>query len=272
MSVSSFINLRRMPTGRHRFSLRQMRARAESGGFNEVVAQIDRALKVAEEAQRLELGYSRAQSQRTSARGDATLVDNQIDEQIVAIHKSLEASRIGDDDDPVVKAAREMLTEFFPQGVRAITHRTFEEQLSIMETMMVSLKGDFAAQVALLHLDRPIERLGRLIELFRKELEQEKTVEVTFDQVRAIRDDLHEQVCKVVVAVLFSLNDDHHRGARKQRERLFAPLLDQQERVAEARRRNRVPTDVDPETGEEVLMDAEDPAALVEPEPAPLEA
>lgn len=269
MTASSFVQIRRMPTGRYRFSLQQMRTRAAAEGLTDVVSRLDRALAAAERTQRLELGYLRAQNNTSTARGSAALIDNMIDEQIVAIHKTVDAHRIGDDDDPVVQAAREMMTEFFPDGVRAITHRSFEEQLSIMDTMMEAFESDFATHVDTLHLGRQITRLGRLIEEFRVELKLDKAEAVSFDQVRASRDDLHDQVCRAVVSVLFALDDDGDPNADRKQQQILAPLYFQQERVAEARRRNRVPTDVDPDTGEEVLAEAEEPADLVEPEPAP---
>ena len=50
----------------------------------------------------------------------------------------------------------------------------------------------------------------------------------------------------------------------------FKRQIYQQARVAEARRRRRVPTDVNPDTGEEFLPDADEPVmGDMEPEPAP---
>lgn len=265
MSVSSFVNLRRMPTGRHSFSLQQMRERADVMGLNIIVEKIDRALVAARRTQQLELGYAKTKASTSIARGEAARIDNLIDEQIGAIYRLVEANRVGDKADPGVKAAQDILETLFPAGVGAITQLSFEEQLSTMDAMMEALGGRLLGQAQTLHLGRHLDRLERLIEEFRSELNMRKARNVTFAQVREARDELHEQMCKVVAAIIATLDEEDAQTVR-QRDRLFAPLLFQQERVAEARKRQRQPLDVDPETGEELPGDVFEVEDL-EPEP-----
>lgn len=264
MAVTTFINLRKMPTGRHRFSLQQIRERADLAGFNTIVEKIDRALTRAQRTQRLELRYAESKNSPSKARGEAQRIDKMIDEQLVAIYKFVDANRIGDDSEPAVKAAKAILTKLFPAGVGAITQQAFEVQLSTMDTMMEVFATRLSTQVQTLHLERHLNRLGRLIEDFRAELNRNETRSVTFEQVRAARDDLHSQTCKVVAAIIATLDEEDSHTVH-QRDQLLAPLRDQQARVADARRRQRQPTDIDPETGEE-LTD-QDPVLHLDPEP-----
>lgn len=267
MSITTFISLRRMPTGRHRFSLQQMRERAQGAGLNTIVEKIDRTLAVAERTQRLELGYAKAKSSTSAARGEAVKIDNMIDEQIAAIYRLVDANRIGEDSDPAVKAANEIIETLFPAGIAAITRQAFEEQLSTMDTMMEVFATRLSNQAQTLHLERQLNRLGRLIEDFRAELNLNARRQVTFDQVRGARNELHEQACKVVATIIATFDEEDASTVRR-RNRLLAPLREQQERVAEARRRQRHPTDVDPETGEELADEVLHEELAPEPEPA----
>lgn len=267
MSASSFINLRRMPTGRHSFSLQQMRERADRAGLDQIVGKIDRALLAAGGTQQLELGYAKAKAATSTARGEAARIDNMIDEQISAIYRLVEANRVGDKADPGVKAAQDILETLFPAGVGAITQQAFEEQLSTMDAMMEVFANRLSEQARTLHLERHLDRLGRLIEDFRAELNLRKARNVTFDQVRGARNELHEQTCKVVATIIATLDEEDTATVRR-RNYLLAPLREQQERVAEARRRQRQPLDVDPETGEELAGDGLDAHMELEPEPA----
>src|SRR5690554_6594599 len=108
MLIDEFATLRRMPTGRYAFSLAEMRERTAAANLPEVVARIDRALEVARKV----LGYERkwvvTRNTTSNARGQATLIDYQLDELIVAIEARLRADRVGADDNPQVILAKEL--------------------------------------------------------------------------------------------------------------------------------------------------------------------
>ena len=268
MSVSDYFSLRTMPTGRYAFSLKRMRARADAAGLDDVVSRIDRAVEQAQSTLALELKWSKVRNNKSSARGNAAIIDNQIDEQIAAIERRVRAETVGDEDDPVVEKAREFLAALFPDGVAAITQQAFEVQLGIMDAMMERIDGDLSAHIAELGLQRHISRLRRLIEDFRTELEDHDDPQVSYDQVKGARATLHEYTCRALVAVFYVLDDEDDQTIETRRH-ILAPLVRQKELVAEARRRHRVLTDVDPDTGDEVVDEAEPTDEDVEPQPDP---
>ena len=267
METADFLEMRRMPSGRYARALRLMREPVAEAGLTALEERIDRGLEVAESTLELELGWVQTRSNSSSARGKAALIDNTIDEQIVAIAEGVRAQTVGDDDDPVVEMAEDFHRTFFSDGVRAITQQAFEVQEGIMDAMMVRFDEDFTDHIEALGQRRAVERLRRLIGEFKAELDKGRDKGVSFDQVRASRVELHEATCKVLVGILYHLDEDDEATVEL-RNRILEPLMEQQERVAEARRRQRAPTDVDPETGEEIL-DEPDESADVEPEVEP---
>lgn len=269
MEISNFFDLRRMPSGRYGHAMKRMHDRAVEAGVTEVAERIEQAVQAARETQLAELAWSEVRQNSSNARGKAMLIDNVIDEQIAAMESAVRALQVGDEDDPVVDKARELHRAIFANGVRAITHQAFEVQEGIMKAMMSRFDSDLSGHVDALGLRRAVERLRRLIGEFSAELEKEKRDTITFDQVRAARSAMHEATCEAVVAVLYHFSGTDE-AAVNQRSRILEPLMIQQSRVAEARRRRRVPTDVDPDTGEELLRDVDEPELDdFEPEPQP---
>lgn len=269
MSVMDELIFKSMPTGRYAFALSEMESRVKEVGKPELEEAVDDAADAARTALSTEFTWASIRSAKSTARGNATLIDNKIDRQVAAIFGSVENDLVGDDDDPVVKSAEIVMKEVFPEGVGAITLREYEVQLGIMDSMMERFRGDLAEHVERLHLERHIARLSRLMEEFRQELATRDGPEVTFDKVRAARTALHEATCHVIVAAHFLLKDDDEA-----RIHFMAPLNHQRRRVAEARRRHRVVTDIDPDTGEEVepsgeILDAEEEEPTPEPAPTP---
>jgi hypothetical protein len=276
-STSEYTNLRRMPTGRYLFALGQMRQRVEGAEPERVprpellIERIDAALAAGQVARERDFEWVRTRDREDRARGEATLVDNEVDVQISSIEAIVRARTVGDDEERVA-AARAIKERVFPRGVAVITNRTFEVQLSLMDAMLEELRGELSEQVRRVGIEEEVARLGRLVEKFRAELGKVNEDVLTFDQVRAAREDLHEQTAVALVTVLSALPGTTEDEMRM-REHLLAPLNDQQERVYEAQRRHRRPLDVDPTTGEvipddDVLEDGP-PADGPEPETDP---
>jgi hypothetical protein len=190
-------------------------------------------------------------------------LDNQLDAQIGAIQSLADARTVGDEDDPVVKAATRVLQVVFPRGVAPIIHQSFEVQLGIMKVMLETFDGDLFNEVQLLGLEREVERMRRLVDAFEDELSSAKADITTFDKVREARELLHEYGALVIAQAIVAYPGLDEQ-ATHDRESLLAAFNDQQARVAEDYRRRRRVTDVDPETGEELL---EDDTPLIDDEP-----
>jgi hypothetical protein len=263
-SISDYLVLRQMPPGRHVFALNQMGPVASELGLVALSAHIDAAIEKGRQALRAEFAWAQARARRTSARGKAVLVDNQADVQISAIETITRARTVGDPGEPLVVQAQEVLDQIFPRGVAPITKQRFEVQLGIMDTMLEHFHGSLSTHVTNLGLERDVARLARLVEEFRAELTVINDPAITFDKVTEARDELHQHTSAVTVLALAAFPGLDEESTRT-RERLMAPINDQQARVFEARRRQRRPLDVDPETGQEIEpvgdADDEDPEA-----------
>lgn len=268
MENATFLNLRRMPTGRHARALRLMLARVKDASLPDLVERLDQALKLSEQTLALELKWSTARANATTARGQATLIDNQIDVQLSALESGIKSQMVGDDGEPEVEMARELHRTFFGEGVAAITQQAFEVQEGLIDAMLASLDQRFAKHVEALGLGRGVERLRRLTGEFKAELDRDRKPGVTYDQVQAARHQLHDATCRVLIGVLYHL-EAGEASALAQRAHILEPLLDQQERVAQAYSRHRSPTDVNPETGEELVEGGEPVSGEVEPQPEP---
>lgn len=233
-----------------------MKDLAEARGLPQIVETIDQALRRGKEALDIEFNWANSRDQKSQARGQAALLDNRIDQQISALESIVSAKTIGDDGDPVVNSAEEVMSAIFPRGVAAITNQSFEVQLGIMDTMIRRFDGPFADILEPLGIEREVARLKDLVEKFRHELNATEGPQLTYDQVRGVRTSLHEHLALVVVQIIAAFPGFDEMQS-DQREALLAPLNDQQERVAESRSRRRNPVDVDPETGEEVVDTAD---------------
>ncbi|TXD36973.1 hypothetical protein FRC98_09535 [Lujinxingia vulgaris] len=262
--VSNHLNFIHMPTGRYVFALKALGEEAERRGLDTLKAAADEAIGVGERALRLEFAYEQARTQSSNARGEAVQLDNQLDGQIGAIKALTDARAFGDEHDPVVQAARKILTVIFPRGAAPIIHQSFEVQLGTMDVMLEHLEGDLAGEVQLVGLEREVTRMRELVERFRAELKRAPDAAISFSEVRAAREELHEYASLVMIQALASYPSLDEQATR-QRESLVAALIDQQERVRDDHRRRRNPADINPETGEERFEGDAPPADVLPP-------
>ena len=262
-TVSNYLSINRMPTGRAVYALKAVHKQAKKRGLSALEQATSVAVEQGNQTLRVEFSYEQSRDDHSAARGKAVELDNRLDAQIGAIQSLVAARKVGDEDDPVVQAARRVLEVVFPRGVAPIIHQSFEVQLGIMKVMLETFDGDLTSEVELLGIQREVQRMDRLVDAFQKELATAKTNHTTFDEVREARELLHEHTALVVAQVIAAYPSlDEQTTA--DRESLLAPINDQQERVAADHRRRRRLTDVDPDTGE-VIPDVDRPTVADEP-------
>src|SRR5699024_11092442 len=100
-------------------------------------------------------------------------------------------------------AAKRLRKRLYPDGVGAITQRSFEEQLGLVDAMLHLLEGELAPDVRLVHLERHVRHMREQADALLAELARPEPEYVTYDQVRACDGALHEALCEVAVAILF---------------------------------------------------------------------
>ena len=263
--VSNHLSNRRMPTGRHVFAFKQMKEKAQERGLSDIVDYLDQCIEQGYETLRIEFAYEQSRDGVSSARGRAAQLDNELDSLIGSIEQLVRARETGPEDDPVRKASERVQSVIFPRGVAAIIHQSFENQLGVMKMMLEQFRGELSDEVSLLAIEREVDLFEKLVGAFEDELQSPQVPVTTFDQVSEARERLHEYASMAEVLILSKYPSLDEDGSRK-RESLLKPYVDQQQRVYEEQRRNRVPRDIDPDTGDE-LMEDEQPTPVNDGQP-----
>lgn len=248
-SIQPYLAIRQFPTGRRIFSFRGMRKEAVDLTLSAFVTFLDECIEKDRETLGLEARWEREKGDRSTARGEATVVDMHIDRELSAIQTIANAQAAGPDGDPDVQTARAFVKEVFPFGLAALTQLSFEEQLEKVDLLLGRFDGDLAAAVDTIGVRRQVDRLKPLVGKFRVELEKEKKP-LTFDKVVAARNAGQERLARAVVRALAAFDGSDPESTEK-REALLAEVNRQERLLAEARLRRRVVRDVDPDTGEE---------------------
>jgi hypothetical protein len=269
-SLHSWISLLVFTTARRIYTLTQVRRAAAEMGLVEFVAELDEYIAHDEASLQLEGTWNRGRRGRAStARGRAAEIDNSNDRLLSAMHSG--AERIRDSvrpTHPVHQVAVDFLHHFFPDGVVPVIRQNFEEQLITMETMLRELRGPFAEHVQKLQLSLFVDELSELVPQFRTELENHPVHDISFDQVRAAREQGQENLRAVVARALgiyYGTSPEHVEG----RKRLLGPIREQNDRLAALRRSRRAGSvspviDVNPTTGQEYVVPDADVTADVE--------
>jgi hypothetical protein len=165
-------------------------------------------------------------------------------------------------DNPKGAAAHQIVDKGFPRGVAAITNKSFVEEFEASMALIERLtKGDLRDAVNTVGFGVFVERLGVLAEQLGSELgKPEPDTTPTWDEVRAARAAMHDQLARVIAIICgaFAQNTDAHNARRSE---LLGPIATQQQRLRARYRARLGVLDVDPETGEETPdpVPADDP-------------
>lgn len=236
-------------TGRVLFMGRKMKGALPADAPPPLVAQLDTTLAAAAAFRLIETAWDNRDT--STARGSALEVDRDADAllaQIAAVCQALEPLGA---DTPMGAAAAAFLERFFPRGVAKVTQLNYEEEIEYIDDLLAAVSaGEPAAWVAALPIGDFIDRLRALAPLYRAELEKDRaqlTHAEVVDGRRALRASLWDLVAHVWV---FSPD-------AATRDALLEPLTFQiAAHRAKLRLRRNGSSDVDPQTGEEVIIEA----------------
>jgi hypothetical protein len=268
-SMQPYFNFYQFPTGRRLFAMRGVLRIARERGQDGIAALAEKAVAQAQHAADLDAGWRRSRKTRVGVRAEAGAIDNAIDRTLSGIAAHLGALAHAFGDEPAGRQAAALTARLFPEGVSAITHLAFEDELAACEAILRDLNGSHAADAGALGLGPFIERLEGLLLQFRTALKSEQGREVTHDQIRAAQAEGQDAMLRVVAKVL----GDFHGASGEHvelRSALLAPVVSQNGRLRERFSRHRGVVDVNPETGEELAEEEEDlpPPSAGMPPPA----
>lgn len=251
-TVVPYVNLRQMLVGRRLWTFKGLLEEAcQDPQLHSLKPYLIEAIEHDRQTLALVLEWESVRGVRPRRRGNAQVIDAQIDAQISAIQSIVLAHTKGPDDDSMVQLAKGFMQEVFPRGVVAITKLPFEEQLARVEELQERFEGPLSGDVEALGVTKQVERLKPLISEFRKELKRVEAPALSWDDVKAAHLQGHEYLAGALIRVLGSYpGTDADSTAR--REAILAEMNRQQEYVREENSRSRTPVDVDPDTGVEV--------------------
>lgn len=239
------IDLPALEEGRIGFSLSQLSgATLALPGVAERVVQARAAADATTEVRVL---WSRARSQPT-ARGRAAELDAQIDRALGSIATITQSLMRGlPADDPTHQAAKALLDLALPEGAGPVASLAYEAELNYVRKMLqrVEAAGDLAARAGVAPV---IATLTRLVPLFEAELSARPEL-MEYSVLREHEAEMRRAYAAVVVQIAAAFLDPGQESALKG---ALAPILEQVERVRQARRDRKAVRDVDPQSGVEV--------------------
>lgn len=250
-TLTSYLDMRQMPTGRRIWTCRRIAAEAIILGEAEIVEAAKAAIQHDLKTLVLERTWRGVRNKPSRARGNAQQIDRQIDARLASIHSIVNGFASGTGKGPEIEAAKKIGSKIFPVGVRDIITLAFEEQHEEVGSILDLFEGSLANEVVLLSLGGPVGELRSLHTQFGEELKRFPVEEVTWNKVSAAVSDGHEKLAASVVKILGRFSDDDPDTVEI-RELLLAEYNRQQELVLESQRRRRTLRDVDHETGEEL--------------------
>jgi hypothetical protein len=249
---TDLINLYVFPTGRRIHAQRQVLEIAAEREITMLVRQLEANVAADRATRELELQWAGHES-RKHAPG-APAVDAELDRALSALSETINAKLVafglGSD---VGQAALRVRQHVFPMGVQAITALTYVEQHESVCTMLGLLGpgGELSEQAQVLRVEDLIERIDQINERYGKLLRSGSVRNGMHDRIRKAQAEGQRNLLRVVAWILGHYQDDDRD--LEARLTLLGPIVREQEAIRVHRRNRRRPTDVDPETGEEIV-------------------
>ena len=257
---SNLMDLFQLPAGRRAYALAAVHAAAKKAKVE--LGDVAKAAVAANEtcrAREKSWAASGATSKTQAVTAKLRRIDGRVDKSVTGIRDTFvsELEDLTDDGDAeTADRIRDGLDRHFPNGAAAYTKIAHVEEHAAVTALVADLRKEHPDLVKLLGLERRLARLSALLPKYKAEIDASNAgATITYKDVVLAREAAHEAMCALVAVVAgrwWRPEDAATRGA------LLGPILQQSEKVAEARRGRREVEDIDPETGDPVAPDAPD--------------
>ena len=252
--ASELTSFYKFPMSRCEFALNGVRERALALGQDEIAQLAERAIDEVRRSMRIVLSFDGGHSGLYAP--EARSLDVSVDRIIAALQGYLGAQIRAYHGEPRAAAATRISRVLFPNGVASVVRLPFaEEHAQINMLLERAADDDLAGDIALLP-ELP-ELLARLTERNREygDALRAGTGVPTRDDVNEARATCQERLAEVAALIigLYALRTPEDTEGR---DHLLQPILEQNDAIRVARRQRQLPTDVDPETGEELGPDS----------------
>lgn len=253
MTVSRTLGYYQGSIGSRQFALQKTRAAAEKFGNPRLVKKIDDALAAFATAASLELKYVMRKKTNQRARHDAARLDVDLDNAVANLYTFFRLSANRRTDSPEKALAQAVLDDVFRRGVNPITSSRYEEEHSLVDTLVAELKQRHPDALDKLHARPLVDDVVTVNGQFGKALDVLDRETVTYPDVQA-QVAKAEKLFNDVTFIIFGdyCDDDDQRAA------LLQALEDQDARTKSYFKRRGKAPQVDPGTGE--VLDGDAPA------------
>lgn len=270
MNFSQLSALRKQPPGRFAYSVRGVLKEAEAlaaEGYDvtRLCAMCQDHIRFGRDTLKLRMSYEAGQAGDPDSKSQAVAVDAAADRAISATFRHIDDYRENfAPGSEKAQAAQTVIQTVFAKGVVGITRQSHVQQFESMEVLLEVFDHELQHEVRVLNLQDWVERIRELTAEYGAELGRKKVKGIAYSEVRDAETECQERLCQLVARVQGDFNErsDEHSQIRS---RLLAPIVEQDDALAEANRRSRRLADVDPDTGAELEV----PETTPEPESAP---
>lgn len=250
------------------FGLKGVRAAAVKRDLPQIVAACDKATNAAQQYYNTNAAWERTKNQpKSKGEGDAVALDPLVDRGVTGMQDAAYVPvRSLPKEHPLAVAGRAFLQKALPNGAEGITKLAHAEELVAVQQLIVRCDDpkDLKPHVQTLGMSALVENLRELSVRFEGALRQPARGETSWDKVKATSVEAQECMLELVAKIVgtFNLRTPEHIEARA--EMLF-PIIEQDDRIAEARKQRRPVIDVDPVTGDPVVTPPVGPTEPTEP-------
>lgn len=208
----------------------------------QALAHIERALAHDEHTQELEIQWEKSNG-TGFYHPKAAALDPSVDDLLGAIYRIADATIRGfPASHPAVAAAKRLIQAMFPLGLAQVVNAPFVQEAAEVGRILRKLRGERAADVALLHLDEHVDLLEQLGGEYRAAVDSSPE-QVAHADVRAAQQRGLSYLAEIAVLVLARFYDSDNPAHVESREEFLAPVEDYDARGralrSEKRRGNR---------------------------------
>lgn len=255
-TLAGLIRLKQFPTGRRLFAFYRVLELANKLNATVIANLAKTAIAADEETAKIEQRWAqKRRSGKTSAKQVKAqkalqLLDIRVDRALSGIRDGAEAviRGAGEDEKDLIAQVEHFLNEILPNGVAAVTGKSFDEESVIVKGIVGRLAGDLAPTVTSLGLSLNVNRLATLATQYEAALAGVETLE--FGKVKAAREVGQDYLLRLTAKIIGTFDEPSGTQAES-RAALLAPILKQDQAIADHLRARRSVPDVDPKTGEE---------------------
>ncbi len=256
--IYSLFNIHVIPTGRALFALNDTINKAYSSEelLKEKISEV-RAL--AQKSWKMEREWFKARQGKAKYKRAVFTANRVADARLAGLHGQLESLRKLLDEPEDNKDIDEVEAIIFPTGPHALMSSPHDEQVQVALRRLKHLKEQKDEALKRLNLESHVQIAEKAHLEFRKELRSGEEG-AGFEEVIEARAQL-QMALRMFISFIVTQYPSFDATGRENRKRLLTPLLTQNRRLSDLLRRKMPISDIDPQTGQEIILELQTPSS-----------